>query len=125
MFDPCAPVPGAPQCVGSGMCCKSAPCYIALMKYPDHSPWTSGNGCPSLLWDEKKERFLCGEIVNAPTEEDRQEMKEGLYVGSGCCASLFNEVRSWKLAGLPLRFDPETKEVTVDEARRTCGSSSP
>lgn len=116
-FDPCAPVPGAKPCLGSGLCCKTGPCHLAAVKYPDSEAWTLGTGCPSLIWDEKKERFLCGEIVNAATDERREWTKQTLYAGAGCCMGMFNTVRSLMEARLPLRFDPETGTVTVDPTR--------
>jgi hypothetical protein len=92
-------------CVGSGMCCWKAPCDVALGKYTDMSPWLSGEGCPSLRWDEKLGRYFCREV-----EEGGPEVKEQLYIGAGCCMSLFNDNRMRILQGKGRPWTPKDKE---------------
>lgn len=73
-----------PACIGSGYCCKKALCAIAIIKYG----YTEKPPCPSLLHDKEKDRYVCGEYVNAPTPERRKEIERELAIGAGCCSSL-------------------------------------
>jgi len=73
-------------CVGSGLCCLKARCFLGVRA---HGP---GNECPSLIWSESERRYWCGEILKAE-EPERENRKQGLYIGEGCCMPLFNSLR--------------------------------
>jgi hypothetical protein len=90
-------------CVGSGLCCWKGPCGVAAEKYNDLGPWLRGEGCPSLRWDGK--RYWCKEV------EARPELKEELYIGDGCCMSLFNDNRERILHGIGRPWTPKDKEM--------------
>lgn len=75
-------------CVGSGLCCLKARCWVGIRV---HGP---GNRCPSLVWDEAQRRYWCGEILKS---KEPEKLKEELYVGAGCCMSLFNTLRQERL----------------------------
>lgn len=73
-------------CVGSGYCCKKAPCGYGE---PDET-----GGCRFLVvWDQnetKTERYRCGkyeEIQDLPGADLMPAF------GAGCCSSFFNERR--------------------------------
>lgn len=87
---PLAVIDGKPvaPCIGSGFCCKKAPCGLAISL----GIWTREgehpNGCPKLEHDG--ERHWCGLITNAAPEEAKH-YREYLYVGAGCCMPLNSE----------------------------------
>lgn len=93
------------DCVGSGLCCWKAPCGIAANKYRDITPWMEGKGCPSLRWDEKAGRYFCREV-----EEGGQDVRDALYIGAGCCMSLFNDNRERIALGKGRPWRPEERE---------------
>ena len=77
------------ECVGSGYCCKTAPCTIALARGFPISHWKpGGNGCPSLVWDEIQQRFWCGEILWETDATKKQQAIFELAAGEGCCSGL-------------------------------------
>jgi hypothetical protein len=84
-------------CVGSGLCCLKARCWIGARI---HGP---GDKCPSLVW--KDERYWCGEILKAEKAE-AESLKQELYVGEGCCMPLFNTYREERFRSMT----PEQKE---------------
>jgi len=69
----------ASPCVGSGYCCKKAPCPLGVQLHGPIAP------CPSLV--EKDGRHWCGEILRAPPEEAAR-LRQDLYVGAGCCSPM-------------------------------------
>jgi hypothetical protein len=71
-------------CVGSGLCCLKARCFLGVQV---HGP---GAECPSLVW--KEGRYWCGEILKAEGET-LEHLRQQLYVGEGCCMPLFNSLR--------------------------------
>jgi len=80
-------------CVGSGHCCKTAPCPFGA---PDET-----GGCRFLVvWDQrgtKAERYRCGkhdEIIGQPGADLVPAF------GAGCCSPLFNERRAQILVEL-------------------------
>ena len=82
-----------PPCVGSGYCCKKAPCFFGE---PDET-----GGCRFLVvWDQtetKVERYRCGkyeEIIKQPGWEIHPAF------GAGCSSTLFNEPREAVLVEL-------------------------
>lgn len=83
-------------CVGSGFCCKRAPCGYGE---PDET-----GGCRFLVpWDNDDleiPRYRCGKY-----EEIRQDPLSWISpaFGAGCCSSLFNEDRSRILVALRKR----------------------
>lgn len=88
-----------PSCVGSGMCCKKAPCTFGEAD--------ETGGCRFLkVWEDddlKVERYRCGrydEIVNEPTAEIAPAF------GAGCCMTMFNQRRSEILVELRSRRSP-------------------
>lgn len=73
------------DCVGCGFCCTKSVCAAGLRI---HGPVTK---CPSLIWDEEKGRHIC-KLVTIPGDIGLRYRKE-LYIGDGCCASMFNTWR--------------------------------
>lgn len=80
-------------CVGSGYCCKKAPCGFG-------EPDATG-GCRFLVvWEQsatQTERYRCGkyaEIAGQPGAELSPAF------GAGCCSPLFNERRTQILVEL-------------------------
>jgi|694.fasta_scaffold57839_8 hypothetical protein len=80
--------PGAKPCVGSGMCCKKAPCQFGQMIGPNNP------ACMHLKVVDtnngKHPRYTCGiyeQIINVPGWENSPAF------GAGCCSPLFNEDR--------------------------------
>ncbi len=71
----------APSCVGSGYCCKKAPCMLGVQLHGLVAP------CPSLVFDDNKRRYMCGEIVSARGER-LELLKRELAIGAGCCSPL-------------------------------------
>lgn len=76
-----------PPCVGSGYCCKKAPCGFGEAD--------ATGGCRFLVvWQQTEtaiERYRCGkydEIVGRPGAELSPAF------GAGCCSPLFNERRN-------------------------------
>ena len=63
------------DCIGSGHCCNKNLCSDGVAKH--------GNilgPCPSLVWDEEKQRHWCGLVLNG------EITGKSLYIGAGCCA---------------------------------------
>lgn len=88
MIKPLPLYPGAQPCVGSGFCCKQAPCQFGKATGPDNS------ACVYLKAIDTKygsiTRYTCGiydDIVGKPGWELAPAF------GSGCCSSLFNADR--------------------------------
>lgn len=78
--------PGAQPCVGSGFCCKTAPCPFGEVTSP------TNRACNKLVQIEAPghPRYICGiaqEIVQQPGWEVAPAF------GAGCCMTLFNEDR--------------------------------
>ncbi len=67
-------------CIGSGYCCKQAPCGIGLQLHGPVAP------CPSL--ENDGERHWCGAVRNAPTDAERERLVSELAIGAGCCSPL-------------------------------------
>ena len=72
-------------CVGSGMCCKKAPC--------PYGEWNDDkSACKYLeLYDEQNEIYRCGRysyIIQQPGNEWIPAF------GAGCCMTLFNSNRN-------------------------------
>lgn len=80
-------------CVGSGMCCKKAPCAFGESKSPQDP------GCRFLEVKEiidDVEIYKCGkydEIAGQPGADSNPAF------GAGCCQSLFNDNRA-RIIGL-------------------------
>jgi hypothetical protein len=70
------------QCVGCGYCCISSACDLELKVYGN-----SQDQCPSLYWDNKKNRYMCHFVT------DKHELINWLHIGTGCCSGL----NSWRL----------------------------
>jgi hypothetical protein len=80
-----------PECVGSGFCCKKAPCGLAVMRGFEAKHWMEGGkGCPALV--EKDGRYWCGLYLQAAGAA-KTHIKNELAIGAGCCSSLFNTDR--------------------------------
>lgn len=81
--------PGASPCVGSGMCCKKAPCQFGKSTGPDNPT------CIHLKEIEqtygRHKRYTCG-IASHIVEQHGWEISPAF--GAGCCSSLFNEDRN-------------------------------
>ena len=75
--------PGAKPCVGCSACCRKAPCGVAQRV---HGPVKK---CPSLKYRDG--RYICA-LCELPGELG-ERYREELYVGAGCCMSLFNQDR--------------------------------
>lgn len=71
------------RCIGSGYCCKKAPCPVAMQKYGLR--WTSP--CPSLRYADEQQRYFCREVEEAEGQWKIDVMKI-LSIGAGCCSSL-------------------------------------
>ncbi len=67
-------------CVGSGYCCKKAPCVLGVEKHGQVAP------CPSLVF--KDGRYWCGLVEDAKSEEEKQHLINILGIGAGCCSPL-------------------------------------
>lgn len=76
-------------CVGSGYCCRKAPCWEAWRYYPEMSIQNFGSedspGCPALR--ERDGRHWCGLVEDAQGEE-KWRLQQSLSIGAGCCSSL-------------------------------------
>jgi hypothetical protein len=89
------------DCVGSGFCCKKAPCGYAAHNYDVLKYWGEGKpGCPDLEWDAKEERYWCGMVRKIQDPSRKEFVMEDLAMGAGCCCSLFNSAREKILAKL-------------------------
>ena len=78
---PLAVIDGRPvaPCIGSGYCCKTAPCHEAAARGVREAP------CSYLEHDG--DRHWCGLIRSAsPAEATR--LRASLYIGAGCCSNL-------------------------------------
>ena len=89
-----APAP----CEGSGLCCKKGPCGLYWRWVPEGvsneealAPWRDGEGCPHLTWDPEAFRYWCGLVLLGGAQ--RPAMERALYIGDGCCMTLFNADR--------------------------------
>lgn len=76
----------AKPCVGSGYCCKTAPCELGLKLHGPVAP------CPSLTFQEG--RYWCQQILNA-TGAERETLIEGLAIGAGCCSPLNSDRKAF------------------------------
>jgi hypothetical protein len=75
-----------PECVGSGYCCKKAPCAFAVAKrYPIEHWLEGGKGCPALR--EIKGRYWCGLYLDAAGAK-KANIERELAIGAGCCSSM-------------------------------------
>jgi hypothetical protein len=93
-------------CEGSGLCCMKGPCElywlhidaigspIDVENWHWQEPWTSGRGCPKLVWDPEANRYWCG-IILSSKEHMRPFYEELLSVGAGCCMPLFNDEKRY------------------------------
>ncbi len=95
-------------CVGSGLCCLKARCWVGAQIHG------LGDKCPSLVW--KDERYWCGEILRAK-EQEAEQLKKQLYVGDGCCMSLFNEMREERFRSMSKNQLNEYKVALVSLRR--------
>lgn len=75
-------VDGTPTrpCIGSGYCCKQAPCGVGLFLHGPVAP------CPSLEFEG--DRHWCGAVRNAPDAEEKKRLVRELAIGAGCCSPL-------------------------------------
>ncbi|MEE4260375.1 MAG: hypothetical protein V2I62_11475 [Bacteroidales bacterium] len=71
-------------CVGCGYCCMKRLCDAALRLYGNIKE------CPQLLWDEEKNRYICGLMIISG--KVGLGYREELGAGAGCCSSL----NSWR-----------------------------
>lgn len=75
-----------PECIGSGYCCKKAPCAFAVARrYPIEHWLDGGKGCPDLR--EIDGRYWCGLYLDAAGPK-KKLIKEELAIGAGCCSSM-------------------------------------
>lgn len=85
-------VPG--ECVGSGYCCKAAPCGLALARGYAIDNWKNGGaGCPALVWDEIQARYWCGLVLWETDEARKAALIDSLAMGAGCCSSMNSDRR--------------------------------
>lgn len=69
----------AGPCVGSGHCCKQAPCHLALERGVTKGPCT--------FLEEEGGRHWCG-LIRSASPEEAARFRAQLYVGAGCCSPL-------------------------------------
>lgn len=83
-------------CLGSGQCCKTAPCALAVWRgFTEPDPERPGRPrCTKLEYDGV--RYRCGAFL-----EDASVSPEIGGIGSGCCQPLFNTARERLARGLP------------------------
>jgi len=74
------------QCCGCGYCCLKVRCQISWFVFGTES----GNDCPGLIF--KDGRFWC-------RLAEYSGLAKALYIGEGCCSSLFNTQREAFLQG--------------------------
>ena len=93
--------PGANPCVGSGFCCKSAPCPFGKRTS------VTDPSCAYLVQIQVQEgnhpRYTCGiyeYIITQPGWETAPAF------GAGCCSALFNEDRSAIIRDIRNSIDP-------------------
>lgn len=119
----------AKPCVGSGLCCLKARCFLGVLA---HGP---GAECPSLVWKSTREdaspgeegRYWCGEILKAEGEAQEQ-LRRQLYVGEGCCMPLFNSLREERFKSMTATQREEYRSqkdrlVTISLSRSSVTSS--
>ena len=85
-------------CVGSGHCCKVAPCVASVML--GHNQGGEHADCTMLEYDG--ERFRCGLVLGRDARITPEEATRSLFVGGGCSSPLFNTGRERALRGLPV-----------------------
>jgi len=71
------------ECIGCGYCCTRATCTLGRGLHP-LSPAVSL--CPSLIWDNEKERHFCQLAL------DDEKYAKIIYANTGCCSAL----NSWR-----------------------------
>ena len=90
--------PGPAPCVGSGTCCKSAPC-----SFGEADPQTGG--CTFLEeWKDDDlgiERYRCGKYEHIMGLPGQGRLSPAF--GAGCCATLFNDARENIILALQAR----------------------
>jgi len=102
-------------CIGSGFCCKKAPCEASLRAYGNHTR------CPGLAWDESQTKYVC-RLMQLPGKLGENYRKE-LYAGEGCCANIGNTHRKDIAEGrrppeidyddIERKFPPLSKELQM------------
>ena len=80
--------PGAQSCVGSGFCCKQAPCPFGEATAPDNPACKHLKEVPQDVG--KQSRYTCGIYDYIITQPDWENAPA---FGAGCCSSLFNPDR--------------------------------
>lgn len=116
----------AKPCVGSGLCCLKARCFLGVLA---HGP---GAECPSLVW--KEGRYWCGEILKAEGEAAQEHLRQQLSVGEGCCMPLFNSLREERFRSMTKveredyrrqkeRLNGRVQLVTISSSRSSAASS--
>ena len=104
-------------CIGSGLCCLKARCFLGVR---EHGP---GAECPSLVW--KDGRYWCGIVLKAAlvSPEEQENLKRQLYVGDGCCMSLFNSLREERFKSMTKAQLEEYQLVKISLSRSYANSS--
>ena len=102
-------------CVGSGYCCKQAPCWEAKRAHGEDCP----TPCPELVLDKEADRHWCGLVLKAEGEEETR-LKRSLDIGFGCCSTL-NTDRIPGLIELIEKRKEEARERENKEGRDAKG----
>jgi hypothetical protein len=84
-------------CVGCGYCCQAAPCVVGFMLYQ-----RVDGQCPALVWNEEQQRYLCQVVLDEP-EATREDLKQKMAMGEGCCSPMFNTQRDEQIARMRRR----------------------
>lgn len=73
-------------CVGCGYCCTKGICEMGAIIYG-----TESAPCPGLYWNNQDRRHFCRLVLLG--NDIRKFFKDALYIGAGCCSSMFNTWR--------------------------------
>ena len=76
-------------CVGSGFCCKTAPCYLG-MRYATKKYTINDHECEYLT--KVGDIYRCGLYLKAD-DEMKVKISNALAFGGGCSSTLFNPER--------------------------------
>lgn len=102
MIKPLPLYPGASSCVGSGMCCKRAPCQFGKVTGPDNLTCVYLKAIDTNYGQHP--RYTCGiyhQIIGQPGWELSPAF------GAGCCSSLFNADRDAIIRDIRNNVDPD------------------
>lgn len=74
------------ECIGCGYCCSKVICPdgVSYHKITDTSMYSV---CPSLIWDESKQRHMC-KLIQMPDGALKERYKVSLAIGAGCCSGM-------------------------------------